>query len=399
MPEKLESYVKLVMEKQGLPEERAYAICTAALKAADAGLLFDDRQTFTFKIDKTTGFLTAPVKLARTGIQDYMGFELGLKDRAFEKIGVLRSSEEVLHPDSIKSFANLVVTDDHPPEYVTVDNVKKLQKGQVSGVVKNGEGLSGIVTITDKDQIKKVNAGKVEVSVGYSNDLKKESGVLDGEKYEFVQTNIRANHLAIVDAGRCGPSCRLTTDHNKKEKVMLNITIDGIQYTVEDVQLGQAIQKQQKDHDAEIEGFKKKLSEEEEEKKKLKAEKDKADAEKDAAEKDKVSDVDLNKLVTDRAELLTTAKSILGDKMPECSDSPLEIKTAVINHVLPDMKLDGKSQEYINAAFDMALKKVDKADKSLDNLEKDFFKDKDGKKITRESSRDKYMKDQLGLEE
>lgn len=398
MPAKLESCVKSVMEKQGLSEERAWAICTASLKAADQGLLLGDSQPLNAKIDKTTGFFTAPVTLARTGVQYYLGIELGMKDRAGEQIGVLRSAGEVFHPDSIKSFINLVVTDDHPSSFVTIDNVKLLQKGQVSEVIKGSDGLSGIVTITDKKQIEKANRGKVEVSVGYSNQLKKEAGTFDGDKYEFVQTNIRANHLAIVDAGRCGPSCKLTVDKKAKETLMF-VTIDGIQYNVEDAQLKQAIENQQTAHDAEVNQFKKKLSEEEEEKKKLKAGKDKAEAEKDAAEKEKVSDADLSKLIADRAELLTTAKGILGDKMPECTDCPMEIKTAVIDHILPDMDLDGKSKEYIDAAFDMSLKKVAKADKSLDNLEKDFIKDEKGNKVTRESARGSYMKDQLGLED
>lgn len=361
-------------------------------------LLLDDSQPLSPKIDKTTGFLTAPVKLARTGVQYYLGIEMGMKDRAHEKIGVLRSPAEVLHPDSIKSFINLVVTDDHPSDFVTIDNVKLLQKGQVSEVIKDDGRLTGIVTITDKNQIEKITKGKVEVSVGYSNQLKKEAGTFDGNKYEFVQTNIRANHLAIVDAGRCGPSCKLIMDQKEKETLMF-ITIDGIQYNVEDAQLKQAIENQQTSHDAEVNQFKKKLSEEEEEKKKLKADKDKAEAEKDASEKEKVSDADLNKLIADRAELLTTAKVILGDKMPECTDCPLEIKTAVIDYILPDMELDGKSKEYIDAAFDMAIKKGAKADKSIDNLGKDFIKDKEGNKVTRESARGAYMKDQLGLEE
>lgn len=368
------------------------------IKMADAGFLLGDSQPLNPKIDKTSGFLTAPVKLARIGVQNYFGIELGMKDRAGEQFGVLRSAAEVLHKDSIKSFINLVVTDDHPSGYVTTDNVKLLQKGQVSEVVKTDNGLVGVVTITDKDQIEKITKGKVEVSVGYSNQLKKEKGMFDGKEYEFVQTNIRANHLAIVDAGRCGPTCKLTVDQKAKETVMF-VTIDGIQYKVEDAQLKQAIENQQITHDAEVNKFKKKLSEEEEEKKKLKADKDKAEAEKDAAEKEKVSDADLNKLIADRAELLTTAKGILGDKMPECTDCPQEIKTAVVDHILPDMELDGKSKEYIDAAFDMALKKVAKADKSLDNLEKDFIKDKKGNKVTRESARDTYMKDQLGLED
>jgi len=380
---------------KNISKEEALAI----LKLADKGLLFDDSQTFKAKIDTTTGFLTAPVILARTGVQYYMGYELGLKDRLMEKVGVMRPAKEVFHPESIRSFVNLIVTDDHPTEIVTINNVKKLQKGQVSEVIEADEMLSGVVTITDKDQIKKAEAGKIEVSVGYSNNLKEEKGAFNGDEYEFIQTDIKANHLAIVDAGRCGPSCKLTMDHNKKEKTMTTITIDGIQYSVEDAQLGQAILNQQKAHDAEVEGFKKKLTEEEEEKEKLKKEKDKAEAEKDASEKEKMSDSDLSALISERAALLVQAKAILGDKMPECTDCPLEIKTAVIDHILPDMKLDGKSNDYINAAYDMAIKKQDKADDSLKKLEDDFIKDDKGNKVTRKSARKKYMKDQLKMED
>jgi len=369
-----------------------------AIENNDRGLLFDDSKVLKAIVDKTTGFLTAPVKLARTGVQYYMGFELGLVKRAMDKIGVLRSADEVFHPDSINSFVNLVVTDDHPTKPVTIDNVKKLQKGQVSEVAQKDSVLTGAITITDKDQIKKIKDGKVEVSVGYSNDLKESKGVFEGEKYEFAQTNIRANHLAIVDAGRCGPSCRLTVDHNQKEKNMIKITIDGIQFETEDAQLVQAIEKLKASHDAEVEGFKKKEEEDEKEKEKLKKEKDKAEAKKDAMKKDQMSDEDINKLVSDRAELLAQAKRILGDKMPECTDCSKELKTAVIDHVLPDMELDGKSIDYIDAAYDMAIKRATSTKTSLDSLQADLLKDKDGKEITRDSARGKYMTDQLGLE-
>jgi hypothetical protein len=393
MPAKLESCVKQVMSEQGISKERAFAICTASLEAADAGLIIDSATTLKAKVDPVTGFLTAPVVLARIGVQHYMGYELGLKDRALEKIGVFRPPEEVFHDESVASFVNLVVTDDHPSGAVTVDNVKKLQVGTVSHVKPNKTILAGLATITDKDQIAKAEDGKVEVSVGYSNELQERKGTYDGVKYEFVQTKIRANHLAIVDAGRCGSACKITTDHNKKEKPMIKITIDGISFDVEDEQLAQAIQKQQATHDAEKEAMEKKKKEDEEEIEKLKKEKDKEEAAKDAALSSKLSDADISALVTERAELLTTAKKILGDKMPECNDCPKEIKAAVIDKVLDLGDLSSKSMDYVDAAYDMAVKQADKAKESLEKLGDDFLKDTDGKEITRDSAREAYLKE------
>jgi len=393
------------MEEQGVSEERAYAICTASLDSDNIGIYFTDTSgAFKATIDEVTGFLTAPVKLARVGVQYYMGYELGLKDRALEKIAVFRSPEEVFNKDSVKGYTNLVVTNGHPSDLITTDNVKKLQRGTVSQVTPDEFVLSGVATVTDKDLIKDIQSGKREVSVGYTNDLKKESGEFDGVYYDYVQTNIRPNHLAIVDAGRCGAACKLTMDHEKEKSIMLKITIDGINFNVEDESLAQAIQKLIKTHDQEKEELEKKLEksekdqeELEKEKKEMEAKKDKAEAAKDALEKATLDEDAINKMVSDRAELVSTAKTILGDEMTECNDCPKEMKVAVINKVLGDSDMSDKSDDYIQATYDIAVAKFNKVNGKLDELNKEFqTKDKDT--VTRETARKKYMKDNLGLE-
>lgn len=367
-------------------------------KAADKGLILGDRKPLKAILDTETGFLTAPVKLARTGVQVYYGFELGLLDRALDKIGVFRPAEEVFHPDSVASFTNLVVTDDHPEEMVTVDNVKKLQVGTVSEVVTDQDNLvlDGVATITDKDQIKKIKDGKKEVSVGYAYELVSKKGKHLGEDYEFIQKDIRANHLAIVDAGRCGPACRINMDNKTKENTV-KITILGIDYDVTDDNLVQAIQNQQKAFDAEKKKSEKELDELEEKNKNLEKEKEKAEGAKDAAEKMVIGKDALNKIVSDRAILVAEAKAMLGDKMLDCTDCPKELKAAVIDKVLDLGDLSAKSEDYIDAAYDMALKQNKKASDSIEKLGDDF-KTKDGKTVTRESARDGYIKDQLKIE-
>lgn len=357
-------------------------------------LLFDKNSNLNLKLDSTTGFLTAPVTLARTGVQYYMGIELGLEDRAIEKIGIVRPSSEVFDKKSMESFVNLVVTDDHPNKPVTSDNVKQLQVGSVSQIENDTTTLKGIITITDKAMIEKIKSGKVQVSVGYQNDLKKESGHFGGEEYEFVQTNIKANHLAIVDVGRCGPDCKLTTD--KKGVKTVKVTIHGITFDTENEALVQAVNKLVATHDEETknlkEQFKKKEEEDEEEKKKMKKEKESADAKADILEKSKLSDADISVLVTERAELLADARAILGDKMPKCVDCPKEIKTLVVDHLLPDLKVSDQTDDYLNASYDIAVAKFKKAEKNGDKLKNDFKQDKEVE-TTRQTARDKYMKD------
>jgi len=310
---------------------------------------------------------------------------------------VFRSPEEVFKEDSVASFVNLVVTDDHPLGPVTVDNVKELQRGQVSHVVAENPVLKGIITITDKEQVAKALDGKIEVSVGYSNDLVPKKGTYDGQYYEFIQTNIRANHLAIVDAGRCGSACKLTID--QKEAVMIKITIDGIEYEVPE-QVAQAFNK----YDA---AMKKRVSDaeaaaalSEEEKLKMEKEKEKANGTADALKKQVLDDDAIAALVAKRADLISVAKGILGDKYADltkdCGTCDTKLKAAVIGHVMPDTDVAGKSDDYVAAVFDVAVASHGKAKDSLDKLGNELTDDK-GNKVTRDSARNTYLQKTLGL--
>lgn len=398
MPAKEERCVKEVMSKQGVSEERAWAICKSAINDR---FIADRLPPGKASIDEVTGFLTAPVTLARVGVQYYYGYELGLKDRGFDRIGVFRSPEEVFKKDSIVTFVNLTVTDDHPSELVTVDNIKQLQMGSVSDVKADHEKgvLTGVVTVTDAQQIQKLKNGKFEVSVGYTNDLRPLAGTYNGESYEYIQTNIIANHLAIVDNGRCGPDCKIVTDNKKGGETMPVIIIDGLEYETDNKQLAQAIKNQQKAWDAE----KEKMDQEEEEKEKEKeeemkdalAQRDKALAERDAALADKLSDADISKMVHERAEVIATARTILGDKMPEC-DCAREIKTAVVNHVFDGADLKGKSDDYVTAMYDMAIARTKKKDDNLIRLRRDFDSGEPAT-ITRDAARGKYIEKTLKL--
>jgi uncharacterized protein len=177
------------------------------------------------------GALIVDARVARTGIQIYNGFEVGRPDLA--AVRVFRPETEVFARDTMASFAHRVVTNDHPREFVTVDNWSKYAKGGTSSeVARDGDYIRVPLMVSDGEAIKSIEGGKRELSAGYACDLEWTAGTApDGATYDAVQRNIRANHVAIVDKGRAGSLARIgDSDHQPKETTMSTktITFDGL---------------------------------------------------------------------------------------------------------------------------------------------------------------------------
>ena len=63
------------------------------------------------------GYMQVPARIGRTGIQEYRAGEIGLTDRdPMEIVKVFRPPEEVFDEESMRSFENKPVTNDHPPK-------------------------------------------------------------------------------------------------------------------------------------------------------------------------------------------------------------------------------------------------------------------------------------------
>ena len=178
------------------------------------------------------GYLTAPSKLARTGVQPYKARELGLDKSmgmdAARVINLYRPPEEVFAADAVGSFESKPVTLQHPPEDVTDANWKKYAVGDVRDVKANGPMLHGNVIVRDRAAIRAVMDGKAQLSGGYSFDLDLTPGTSpDGIAYDGIQRKITGNHVAIVDTGRAGAGVRIG-DSNNGDKTMRKIVVDGI---------------------------------------------------------------------------------------------------------------------------------------------------------------------------
>lgn len=325
------------------------------------------------------GFLRADAILTRTGVFQYRNADGSVRRE-------LRLPEEVFAQDSIRTLQLVPVTLEHPTVPVASENFRKLMMGTVGSDVRiDGENLAGTVMLHDSRAVKEVEDGiRREVSCGYWADLEKTPGEYKGERYDGIQRNIRYNHLAITAKGKAG-NARIRLDSEAAEmfyvtdegegpkpkpedRQMHKLTLDGVTFETENLQLVQAVQREMERKDSEI----KKASDERDE---AKSEVQKQTARADAAEKDlkdektKREDAEkperVRELVDARLGLERSAEPLLReqlkkDKKEIAAFSDEEIKHAVIKLHDPDLDLTNKDSSYVDGRYDAALSSLAK---------------------------------------
>lgn len=189
------------------------------------------------------GYLVAPGNLGRTGVQEYLAHELGLDADGMDPMRVIRlhrPAEEVFDAASMASFENKPITIEHPAQRVTSANWSELARGEVRDVARSGELLTATLLLKARDAIDALKGGKVQLSNGYSFELDLTPGTTaDGQPFDGVQRNIRGNHVALVDAARCGSACSIADSEIQLSKgattmAVRKVIIDGIPFDLEE---------------------------------------------------------------------------------------------------------------------------------------------------------------------
>jgi hypothetical protein len=350
------------------------------------------------KVDKgeldENGFLRARATATRVGVFRYVRPDGSL----FRE---LRLPDEVFHPDSLKTLKMVPVTLEHPDAgLVTPENAKQLQVGFTGDVSASGVYVETEVVVTDKKAIESVNKGKRETSCGYTCNLDETPGEWEGQSYDAIQRNIRYNHLAIVTRGRAGSSVRLhldsldaveTEEKQREDKNMAKIKLGDKSYEVSD-EVKEAF-------DNFMEKSKAKEDKIEEEKKDLEAKKKEADKKADALQakvdhfeaestKEKTKmDADKQKETFDaavkaRVELVKLAEKAKLEKHDSMTER--ELKVALIKTKRADFSDEGRSDEYVEAAFDMAKAELEKTEPASKKIGAEFTKG-DGEGETKET--------------
>lgn len=148
--------------------------------------------------------------LSKVGVFPYLGREIGAPepDRIYK---VYRPEEELSSPDTIASFKLMPLVDDHAMLGDEADGFTPAERKGLHGVI--GEDvyfdapyLRGNLKIYSESAKGLVKSGtKRELSPGYRFKLDPTPGTFNGEAYDAIQRDIRANHLALVEEGRTGP--------------------------------------------------------------------------------------------------------------------------------------------------------------------------------------------------
>ena len=140
--------------------------------------------------------------ILKAGIFPYLGSEIG-QGESSRVYKVLRSEKELSRPETIKSFELVPLINEH---FVLGELGTDTDDKPIDGIV--GESiyfeapyLKSNIKVFGKHIKKLIEVGKIELSAGYSC---KYIPVENNPDYDFIQTDIRANHLALVEAGRNG---------------------------------------------------------------------------------------------------------------------------------------------------------------------------------------------------
>jgi hypothetical protein len=313
-------------------------------------------------VDASTGFLRADARLTRVGVFTY-------GDAEGNTWGELRTEDEVFNEDALRSFELSVLTDDHPQEFVSAANVKDVAIGTVgTDVRRDGDYMVASILVTDPLAIAKIRDGKVELSCGYTATVVQDSGVAgDGTPFAGRQTNIRGNHVALVDRGRAGPKCRLLVDagdaysiqpqpqevpmtKKSKEDKGVAITVDGEEITVDAKVAARLKALEDAANKPAPETTPTPTTDDAE------ALRARVDFLETQAKADKASEAER---IDARVSLVTTAKGILGAETSTRGVSDAALMRAVVLKVNPALegRLDANksSAGYLRAAYDAAV--------------------------------------------
>ena len=157
--------------------------------------------------------------ILRAGILEYLGSELlpeGQKDVDGVKVDPDKIYKVFIPEEELRkgaeSFKLLPITNDHTWLGEEGEDAKEFQEGTIGENVYVQDGkLYAPLMFTGSGIIEDLEGGKEELSSSYYNRFEKS----ENTDYDFIARDIKGNHLALVDKGRCGSAVRVLNSNIK----------------------------------------------------------------------------------------------------------------------------------------------------------------------------------------
>jgi uncharacterized protein len=316
------------------------------------------------------GYVRVDGRLTRVGILEYQRADGSIQRE-------LRPESEVFKTDSLASLDGCPVTDLHPSVMLDVTNTQALARGHVRAVKRDGHFVSAELTVQTAELINKIDAGeRAEISCGYACEYDPTPGVWQGQRYDGVQRNIEYNHVAIGPRawGRAGAEVALRLDAADAPTPVLVSRFDDSEVSPDNSgETPARISHKDSRTMLKINGVEIKLDAAEA--KLVQDELDARAARADAAEKKceqlqasaGASSVELSALKTrcdaaeaqvaqvKRTELEAQVRPVLGSEFKCDGKSDVELKSAVVAKMLPELRLDSADATFVHGAFGAAM--------------------------------------------
>lgn len=187
----------------------------------------------TNRVIDNNGFLyvkTSPI--LKSGILEYYGEEFGLDKIEGETIDKDKIYKVYIPLEEIKKalndFKNKPITLEHEWLGSEGQDSKGFQVGNLGEQVfiKDNMVFSNL-EITSQEAIEEIeNGNKAELSASYEQSFVKAP---QGENYDFIAVDIKPNHIALVEKGRCGNEVRVYNSllTKKENRMDVKLTVDG----------------------------------------------------------------------------------------------------------------------------------------------------------------------------
>lgn len=173
-------------------------------------LIFDTKNSNREK--DANGFLHVKnCHCTKVQIAQYLGCEIS-KDLIADKVyNVYRPEEELKKAETIQSLNGVPLQLEHHDD--TAEKPAQYTRIGATGTdaVFEFPYLSNSLHFFNQKAIDLIESGeKCELSIGYDCEIHKEAGEFEGVPYDFVQRNIKIQHVALVECGRAGADVKVS---------------------------------------------------------------------------------------------------------------------------------------------------------------------------------------------